>query len=36
MGSVCEKLMNYDNNIKMLITKSKKEHESLLPEIFGE
>lgn len=36
MGSVCEKLMNYDNNIKMLIAKDKKEHESLLSEIFGE
>lgn len=36
MGSVCEKLMNYDNNIKMLIAKSKEEHESLLSEIFGE
>ncbi|GAA5030496.1 universal stress protein [Marivirga lumbricoides] len=35
MGSVCEKLMNYNNNIKMLIAKSKKEHESLLSEIFG-
>ncbi len=35
MGSVCEKLMNYDNNIKMLIAKDKKEHESLLSEIFG-
>lgn len=36
MGSVCEKLMNYDNNIKMLIAKDKKEHESLLSEIFGD
>ncbi|NJB86757.1 nucleotide-binding universal stress UspA family protein [Lewinella marina] len=35
MGSVCEKLMNYNNNIKMLIAKDKKEHESLLSEIFG-
>lgn len=36
MGSVCEKLMNYDNNIKILIAKNKEEHESLLSEIFGE
>lgn len=35
MGSVCEKLLNYDNKIKMLIAKDKKEHESLLSEIFG-
>lgn len=36
MGSVCEKLMNYDNKIKMLIAKDNKEHESLLSEIFDE
>lgn len=35
MGSVCEKLMNYNTNIKMLIAKDKMEHESLLSEIFG-
>ena len=36
MGSVCEKLMNYNNSIKMLIAKDKKEHESLLSQLFGD